>query len=145
VTIAEVLAGVTRVGIDAFVVIDYATANPLSVAVVTELFQRIRDGHLVGVGSTVLLAEVLVRSGGDPVREAPYRDLLAMLRIEPVSLTVSERAAVLRRAYRFSTPDALHLATALMAGCEAFATSDETHFPRAAGEVRILVPQLLTL
>ena len=42
----------------------------------------------------------------------------------PVSLSVLEEAARLRAAHNLKTPDAIHAATALAAGCSLFVTND---------------------
>jgi len=42
----------------------------------------------------------------------------------PVSVTIAEQAARLRAQYRLRTPDAIHIATAMIAGCDAFLTND---------------------
>lgn len=42
----------------------------------------------------------------------------------PVNAIVAEQAAQLRTIYRLRTPDALHVATALVSGCDAFLTND---------------------
>jgi len=42
----------------------------------------------------------------------------------PISAGVAESAADLRARYNLRTPDALHVATAIDAGCDAFLTND---------------------
>jgi predicted nucleic acid-binding protein len=42
----------------------------------------------------------------------------------PITRTVLERALSLRATYRIRTPDAIHAATALLAGCALFVTND---------------------
>jgi predicted nucleic acid-binding protein len=44
----------------------------------------------------------------------------------PVSLAIADSAARLRARYNLRTPDALHVATAINAGCQAFLTNDNT-------------------
>lgn len=46
------------------------------------------------------------------------------LRIVPLSAAVFDRAAGLRADLGFKTPDALHLAAAIEAGCDCFLTND---------------------
>jgi predicted nucleic acid-binding protein len=75
------------------------------------------------------LSEVLVHPlrRGDTRLEQEYRDLLlrsdhfATHSIDPAS---AARAAQLRASYGLRTPDALQLAAALAAKCEAFLTND---------------------
>ena len=42
----------------------------------------------------------------------------------PVTLPIAESAADLRARYNLRTPDALHVASALSSGCDAFLTND---------------------
>lgn len=100
------------------------------------------------LSSTVTLAETLVKSFrlGDTKAKAVYRDLLqysGTVSLSPVSESIAVRAAQLRATYKFKTPDALHLATALESGCNAFLTND-ADLKKAAG-LRVLVLSELTL
>jgi predicted nucleic acid-binding protein len=54
-----------------------------------------------------------------------------------VDTTIAERAADLRARWRIRTPDALQIATALDAGCQAFLTND--HALRRVTDLQILV------
>ncbi|MBC8171810.1 MAG: PIN domain-containing protein, partial [Anaerolineae bacterium] len=82
-----------------------------------------------GVTSTITLTEVLTkpRRLGDVELENTYRKILLQTRnilILPVVPVIAERAADLRARYNLKTPDALQIATALDAGCDAFLTND---------------------
>jgi predicted nucleic acid-binding protein len=48
----------------------------------------------------------------------------AVVRVVPLSDAVVERATDIRGRHRFKTPDALHLAAAVEAGCQSFLTND---------------------
>ena len=48
----------------------------------------------------------------------------AVARLMPLSRSVVDRATEIRGRYRFKTPDALHLAAAVEAGCQSFLTND---------------------
>lgn len=126
-----VLTGVTRLGLDTAPIIYFVEAHPHYDALVTEIFQRIADGELVGVTSVITLTEVLIQ----PLRQgrvdlqAQYRDLLigsANFELVSIDPGVAERAAGLRVRYNLRTPDALQVAAALAAGCQAFLTNDQT-------------------
>jgi predicted nucleic acid-binding protein len=124
-----ILTGVSKLGIDTAPVIYFVEAHPHYDALVIEVFQSIADNKLVAVTSVITMTEVLIQ----PLREnqldleQQYRDLLTrsanfeMIFIDDV---IAERAADLRARYNLRTPDALQLATALIAGCEAFLTND---------------------
>jgi predicted nucleic acid-binding protein len=125
----DALAGVTRLGFNTAPVIYFVEAHPRYDALVTEVFQRVADGAFAGVTSVITLSEVLVHPlrRGDTRLEQEYRDLLlrsdhfATHSIDPAS---AARAAQLRASYGLRTPDALQLAAALAAKCEAFLTND---------------------
>ena len=96
---------------------------------VENVFDRVDDGSLTAVTSPVTLAECLV---------FPYRQKQATLRQDffdlivngnntvfvPSDEEVGQQAAELRARYNLTLTDALQLATALCAGCEAFLTND---------------------
>jgi predicted nucleic acid-binding protein len=136
------LAGVTRLGLDTAPVIYYIENHPLYNDLVTAVFGRLSVRHVLGVTSVVTLAEVLVQplmSGDTRLAEA-YRRLFYQagpLRLEPIRRATAERAAELRARYRLRLADALQLALALQAGCEAFLTNDLTL--RRVTELRVLV------
>lgn len=48
----------------------------------------------------------------------------AVERIMPLTTAVCDRATIIRGQHRFKTPDALHLAAAVEAGCQLFLTND---------------------
>lgn len=48
----------------------------------------------------------------------------AVERVMPLTAAVCDRATIIRGQYRFKTPDALHLAAAIEAGCAIFLTND---------------------
>ncbi len=60
----------------------------------------------------------------------------AVERVMPLTTAVCDRATIIRGQYRFKTPDALHLAAAVEAGCEVFLTNDArlSGFPDLAVE-----------
>jgi predicted nucleic acid-binding protein len=86
-----------------------------------------RDRPLVA--SQLVLLEVLtgpLGKGDHVLADRLERALLhcPCLDLVPISRAVLVRAAELRAEYRVKTPDALHLATALLGGCGAFVTND---------------------
>ncbi|TAH48818.1 MAG: PIN domain-containing protein [Chloroflexota bacterium] len=111
------------------------------------LFGAIADGKIIAVTLTVTLVEVLVR----PLREnnaelaMQYRDILthsANLTAFPLSDEIALRAAELRARLNLRTPDAIQVATALVAGADTFITNDK-HL-RVPNELkRIVVDDLL--
>ncbi len=87
--------------------------------------------------SELTLLEVLVKPlrGGDATLVSLYRDVVlgtAGLTCLPVTRAVLESAADIRARHSLRTPDAIHAATALVAGCALFITNDAA-FRRVAG------------
>lgn len=100
------------------------------------------------VSSELTLLEVLVK----PLRERKqaleqrYRRLLTASRevhLHPIERPVIEQALALRATLGLRTPDALHAATALQAGCALFVSNDPV-FQRVSGLEIIVLDALLT-
>jgi predicted nucleic acid-binding protein len=140
--IDDALAGVTKLGIDTSPFIYFVERYPVYVDRVREIFRRIDAGAVAGYTSMLTVTEVLTqpkREGKHQV-EADYRAMLYQSRhldLLLIDATVAERAADLRAAYRLRTPDALQVAAALAAGCEAFLTNDAAL--QRVTELRVLV------
>lgn len=138
----DALADVTNLGIDTAPIIYFIEAHPRYDQLVTEVFRRIDRGVFTGVTSVVALAEVLVhpiRQKNIELREE-YRNVLlqsAHFRTLAIDSALAERAAELRVRYNLRTPDALQVAAALAAGCEAFLTNDRIF--RRVNELRVLL------
>jgi predicted nucleic acid-binding protein len=127
-TVAKALARVSRLGLDAGPVIHYGERNALF-NVSRAVFAAVNAGNVQAAFSFVLVSEVLVYplQDGDTERAGRYYNLLFSTKgIEgfPVTLEIAERAAKLRAAYNLQTPDALHIATAIETGCDAFLTTE---------------------
>lgn len=95
----------------------------------TRLLRRAERDQLQLVTSVLTLMETLVV----PKRQKQvqlcerYRELFAgfpHLAVLPIDPPIAEAASDLRATYSLRTPDALHLATAIVAGAEAFVTED---------------------
>ena len=100
------------------------------------MWQEAQDGNLTVVSSPVIVIETLakpIRDGNTEI-EAQYREVFAsnVFRLLDASYRVFEDAARLRADTGLKTPDALHAATALRAGCALFITND-TDFRRVEG------------
>jgi len=147
VTVDESLQGVIRLSLDTAPIIYFVEANPAYVDVCRAVLRRVSDGSITAHTSAVTLTETLVLPlrTQNTVLEAEYRDLLLNTNgvvILPVDAAVAERAADLRARYNLKTPDALQVATAMAAGCEALLTNDAGL--RRVAEVRMLVLSELT-
>jgi predicted nucleic acid-binding protein len=80
------------------------------------------------VSSELVLVETLVlplKNGDKALQQAYELALLGTeLRLLPITQRILRRAAQLRATTKLKTPDALHAATALDAGCALFVTND---------------------
>jgi predicted nucleic acid-binding protein len=126
----EALSSQNRVFIDTAPVIYYIERNTEYFPVVRPIFQRLINGSFQAVTSPITLAECLIK----PIREGllqPQQDFIDVLTtgentlFVPIDAIVSQKAAELRVQYGFKLPDALQVAIALTAGCDAFLTNDE--------------------
>jgi uncharacterized protein len=61
---------------------------------------------------------------GDTALLAEFDAAFAAAELAPMASAVFNRATDIRAAHRFKTPDALHLAAAVEAGCTVFLTND---------------------
>src|SRR3954447_5943343 len=98
-------------------------------AFLRELLAALEDGRFPAVTSELSLAEVLVKPlklGREDVAAA-YGELLTAsdrLAVLPVDRAILVEVARQRAALGAGMPDAIHVATALAAGCELFLTND---------------------
>ncbi|HAG80520.1 MAG TPA: VapC toxin family PIN domain ribonuclease [Cyanobacteria bacterium UBA12227] len=141
-SIENSLQGVTRLFLDTAPVVYYVERNPTYFGRVRLIFEQIEIGALTAVTSPITLAECLIH---------PYRLGLSQLQqdffnvivsaentvFQPVNAQIGRQAAVLRASYNVTLTDALQVATALVANCEAFLTNDLTL--QRITELRIVV------
>lgn len=130
---------------DADVLICAATpAHPLG-SRVAALFPVPGDAETAGIGSVLLLPELLTRPTRDESGDelAALYGLLSRLDLRPVDPVVAELAVVLGAAYRLRAADAVHLATAVNAGADRFITNNARDFKRDIDEIDITYPDAL--
>ena len=90
---------------------------------------HIENSSVQAISSAISLTEVLTHPLrlGKTELEQEYRDILLnsdTFQLIPVTTLTAESAARLRAAYNLRTPDALHVASAIEAGCDIFLTND---------------------
>jgi predicted nucleic acid-binding protein len=100
---------------------------------------------LAGIGSVLLLPEVLAK----PMRDGSAEELTALagllgrLELRSVDPVTAEVATSLASAYRLRAADAVHLATAVVAGADRFITNNRHDFPVSISEIDITYPEVL--
>jgi predicted nucleic acid-binding protein len=120
-----------------------AEAHPLGSRVRALFLAAQRDGALAGVGSVLLLPETM----STPLRAAATDEvaelgrLLALLDLRPADVHIARTATALASTYRLKAADAVHLATALVAGADRFITNNLRDFPKWISEIDITYPE----
>jgi predicted nucleic acid-binding protein len=102
-------------------------------------------GGVAGVGSVLLLPEVLAKPMRDeaPDEVSTLVGLLSRLELRPVDAVTAEVATSLAVAYRLRAADAVHLATALVAGADRFVTNNRRDFRPSISEIPVVYPDAL--
>jgi len=103
-------------------------------------------GATAGVGSVLLLPEVLAKPMRDGADEevGVLAGLLSRLELRAVDRATAEVATSLATAYRLRAADAVHLATAVVAGADRFVTNNSRDFPTTISELDITYPAVLS-
>lgn len=107
-----------HIGVDTNVFIYFLETHPRYGSWCASLFDLIERGQNPAVTSTVTLLELLVQPYRDQ-KEDLAQKIFALtttyptLEWVPLTMNLADRAAELRARYRLSTPDAIHLATAI--------------------------------
>ena len=105
-------------------------------------------GNTVVITSTLTLAEVIKQKGTPVLPESDERTIIkffeqSYLLVHDVTRVVAERARHLSRVYGLKPPDAVHLATALLANADFFETwniNDFGHIPSGDLAIKIREP-----
>ncbi len=127
--IADALKGVQRLYIETAPLIYYVEEHPTYLVRMDAVIDTVENQPIQAYSSVITLAEVLIQPmrTGDKTLEQEYRDILVNsggYQLVPITIPVAESAADLRARYNLRTPDALHVGSALRAGCDAFLTND---------------------
>ncbi|HEV3190706.1 MAG TPA: type II toxin-antitoxin system VapC family toxin [Polyangiaceae bacterium] len=128
--LAGLLADARLIALDTSTFIYLIEKHPVFFIAVEPIFQAIDTGAVQATTSVLTLLEVLVKpletkatALAEDFRAAVSAS--ANLRVIDVDRPIAERAASIRAAHGYRTPDALHLATAQTAGADAFVTNDD--------------------
>ncbi len=124
------LAGARLLALDTSTFIYLIEKHPTFFGAVEPIFQAVDAGTIQATTSVLTLLEVLVKpleanaiALADDFRAAVSAS--TNLRVIEVDRSVAELAAGIRASYGYRTPDAIHLATAQLAGADAFVTNDD--------------------
>lgn len=144
----DALRGIRQIAFDTAPLIYFVEQHPDYFDRVLFIMRQVDAGAIAGVASTVALMEVLVQPlrTGDTALAQRYEVVLgnsSHFRLEPMTTVTARRAAELRARYNLRTPDALHVATAVEAGCDAFLTNDANI--KRVTEISVLVLDELQL
>ena len=128
-TVEAALGAVRRLAIDTAPIIYLVERHPVYADRMRSIVERAEKGLCQLVTSALTLTEVLtlpLENQAVEIAEA-YRTILLgtpYTRLVPIDSEAAEQAARLRAKYRLKTPDAIQLAIALQARCDAFLTND---------------------
>lgn len=146
--IDDALKGVTHIFLDTAPVIYFVENHPLYFPLVENIFNRFDSGNLLAATSPVTLAETLIM----PLRlnlthlQKAFTDVItngSNTTCFPIDTKIGQQAANLRARYNLPLTDALQIAVALSAGCDAFLTNDLTL--KRVVEIQIIVTDELEL
>jgi predicted nucleic acid-binding protein len=136
------LGDAARVLLDSNSLIAFHSTQQQTHALARHILARVQDPHdrLIAYYSAVTAMELLVRPIQAGAGELAYMHTFLTgfpnLTFLPVDFMVAQRAATVRATTRLKAPDALIVATGLLAGCEAIVHNDHAwetklkpHFP----------------
>lgn len=116
------------IAIDSMTFIYLLEKNPNYIVKVRNLFESIRDGR-----SAILSVIGLIEIQTGAKKKKRFLDAqlyknqilnFPNLTVKEVNYNIAEISSDLRGKYNISTPDAIHIATAIDAGCSKFITND---------------------
>ncbi len=141
-TLRATLATIQRLYVDTAPFIYYTERREGYVETMHTIFLAVAQGQIHVDTSVITLVETLMKplQNHDLPLAERYRQMFYRTQhvtLLPLSASVAERAADLRARYNLRTPDALHVATALDAGCDAFLTNDRGI--KRVTDIRVLV------
>ena len=127
----KALTGHRLFGLDACVLIYHLEGHEEFGRTAGEVLDEIERGRAQAVLSTLALTEVQVgpyRRRRAELADYYYAALHALpnVRWQPLTYEIADLAGQLRAEYGASTPDAIHLATAVHSGASLFVTNDRT-------------------
>lgn len=128
-TLNRIPAG-SRIGLDTVSFVYFLERHPAFYRTAKDLFERIEKGTIEAVASTLVLTELLVpafRAEDSSKAKEVFRLLshFPHLQLVEVTATIAYDASRIRAETSLRTPDALHLATAIIHQADWFVTNDK--------------------
>jgi predicted nucleic acid-binding protein len=147
-SLVDALSGVGNLAFDTAPLIYFVEGHPDYVAIMRDVIERVDSGRISAFSSVITLVEVLTRpkQTGRSDIEDQYRDILVHgenFTLIPIDSVIAEAAAGLRARFGIRTPDALQIAAAVHAGCDAFLTNDSAL--QRVSDITVLLLSNLTL
>ncbi|MCA1842156.1 MAG: PIN domain-containing protein [Actinobacteria bacterium] len=107
--------------------------------------EPIGDDPAAGIGSVLLLPEVLLKPLRDDAQEelVALAALLGRLELRPLDEATAALATALGADHNLRAADAAHLATAVAAGADRFITNNRSDFPPTITEITVVYPDEL--
>lgn len=145
-TLPEMLQGIRQLAFDTAPLIYFIEKHPDYFDRMLVIMRHVDEGLINGVGATMALTEVLIQPlrAGDTALTKRYEAVLTNsrnFRLVPLTTAIAHLAADIRARYNLKTPDAIHVATAIDAGCDGFLTND-TDIKRIT-EIKVLTLDML--
>lgn len=147
-TIEEAINNLSIIAFDTAPLIYYIEDDSAYADMIQVIVDKLDKNMMSAVGSTLLLTELLTqpKRRNDQELVEQYTALLEAannFRLVSLDSTIAIRAAELRAQYNLKTPDALHVATALISDAEAFLTNDQGI--KRVKELKVIVLSDLTI
>ena len=120
----------SRIALDTVPFVYFLERHPTFFGAAKDLFERIEKGKIEAVASTLVLTELLVPAFREE-DSSRAREVLRLLthfphlKLVEVTASIASEASRIRAETSLRTPDALHLATALMQKVDWFVTNDK--------------------
>lgn len=131
------LADCRTVALDTMVFSYHLADHPRYAALTTAVLEAVERGQLVGLTTTVTVAEILTvpARAGDRQALQDYEIYLTQfpnLHIVPLDVALAREAALVRGETGLRTPDAIQVAAARLAGADAILTNDRRWIGRVS-------------
>ena len=142
VNIEDALSGLSLLYVETAPFIYFTEARAVYVDKMRSVFGAVSNGQIQVLTSAITIPETLMKplQANDSALINRYRTMFYHTRgitVTSISAVIGDLAAQLRARYNLRTPDALHVACAIDAGCDAFLTNDMGI--RRVKEIKILI------